>query len=166
MKRSTISALSLVIAASLCMSGTAFADTHPQGQVDIKVTNMSDSVLRFGAKPTRVWGSPHEVGWMVIPVKGHLMPHSKLVHGESARFLAKYEFDKNTMPTKMFGTAVTFKKAYRDKCGDVYYKYCTLAVKAGPGKTMYLKHGSLCHHLDVKTSSGSGTISYVNAVYK
>lgn len=168
MKRSTISALSLVIAASLCMTGTAsaYTHTHPQGKVDIKLTNKSHSVLRIGSHPTHVWSSKKEVGWMVVPVKGEFMPHSKLMPGETARFLSKYEFDKHIVPKKSFGSAVTFKKLFKDHCGDLYYKYCTIAVKAGPGKPMYLKHGHLCRHLDVKTSFGSGSTIYVKGVYK
>lgn len=163
MKKSIISALSLAIAASLCMTGVALAGaTHPQGQIDIKLTNMSHSVLKLGAHPTHVWG-PKNVG--VMGVKSSFHAGDKLRHGDSASFLAKFEFDKNIMPTKPYGSGVTFKKAFKDKCGYVYYKSCTVAVKAGPGKVLYFKHGSLCKHLDIKTSHGSGTITYLRAVY-
>ena len=161
MRKSIVSVFAVALVAGLSASayGDVVNDTHPQGVVDIKVTNMSHKWLKsckqvtFGPK------------YVDFTVKENTFKKA-LGYKDMGSFVVKYNYDKTLMPAKHAGAGVKFVKTYHDKYGKLHYKTCWIKVAAVPGKPLYFAHGSLCKHFDIKTSSSSGATSYIKATYK
>lgn len=156
MKKSIVSAISFIFAASLVGSTTVWAaDTHPQGVVEIKVKNLTGSKLKVHTGP--VFG-PHSV-------KFHLKEntlHKKLGYEQDGYYIVKYNLNGKMIPKKHWGSQVALHKMYVDKHGHRHYLHCHVVVFAGPGDALFKKYGSLCKRVDLKTSTSSGTTTYAN----
>lgn len=166
MKKTTVSMLSIALVAGMCVSSGAFAAHPNQGVIDVKVTNMSHSTLKVrgchGHPAVHTFG-PKTV--MFTVKENTFAKHKVLGFQDTGSYVVKYHFDKHIAPASDWGSSVTVKKLAKAKDGHWFYKKCTFHVFGGAAKPAYAEMGSLCKHLDVKTSTGSGDISYVKITY-
>ena len=171
MKKVSASVLSLAVVAGLALTTTSFAvitthvnETHRQGEINIKVKNLSHSMIKVDCAPcgATTFGGP---GVGFTTVKDSFSDVHKLGFKGKADYVVRYDIDKSTPIEKRFGSKITMKKLYKVVDGCHYYKRCTVAVFGGPGKPSYKMWGSLCHNVDVKATLHSGTTSYVRVNY-
>lgn len=159
MKKTIVSVFSVALVAGMCVATGAFANVpESQGVVDIKVTNLSGSWLKNAGE--RTFG-PKSVNFTV---KENTFLHG-LGYKDMGSFVVKYEFDKHIKPVKDWGASAAYKKVFKGKDGRYHYTRCTVKVIAGPDKPVYTTYGSLCKHLKIETSTGSGSISYVKGTH-
>lgn len=169
MNKPSISALSLVLAAGLCASATSFAmheETHPNGTIDIKVTNLSHTPLKIGKGDCSAQSfGPDNMNFTLV--EDTFSQGGVLGYNESRSYIVRYAWDGNEYhPAVPWGSVITFKKfLYKDKCGFNHYSRCNIKVTGGFGKPMYKMYGALCSHVGLKTKADSGTTSYIRANY-
>ncbi|OGT33722.1 MAG: hypothetical protein A3C44_03240 [Gammaproteobacteria bacterium RIFCSPHIGHO2_02_FULL_39_13] len=166
MKKSTVSVLSLVCAASLCVSAATFAyETHPQGEVNFKVKNMSHSIIKVdcGTCSAKTFGTSA----VDFTVHKDTFSHAKrLGFDDTKSFVVRYDLEKRDIPGYPWGAVISIKKwVGKTKTGCNIYHRCNVGVKAGPGKAMVMKYGKLCKDVTVKATLHSGTTAYANVTY-